>query len=138
MRPFAGPQFEPLSGRDPDSVPTASPRRVFLELLWRDVFVTARALPAFLGQVVLQPLLIVFVFGRVLTTLGYARPGYDNILLPGVIALTCVLTGLAGTAPPMATVAGRVGEGGVRGAARAAGRADDVPDRLGSARAPAV
>jgi ABC-2 type transport system permease protein len=77
------------------------PRRVFLQILWRDVFVTLRSVPTFLAQVVLQPLFLVFVFGKVLTDLGYARAGYSNLLLPGVIALTCVLTGLQGTALPM-------------------------------------
>lgn len=75
--------------------------RPFTRILWRDVFVTGRTLPTFLAQVVLQPLFLVFVFGRVLTDLGFARRGYADLLLPGVIALTCVLTGLQGTALPL-------------------------------------
>lgn len=75
--------------------------RPFAQILWRDIFVTGRALPTFLAQVVLQPLFLVFVFGRVLTDLGFARRGYADLLLPGVIALTCVLTGLQGTALPL-------------------------------------
>lgn len=87
---------------------TAGPRggapgtwAVFRQILWRDVYVTLRSMPTFLAQVVLQPLFLVFVFGKVLTELGYARADYSDLLLPGVIALTCVLTGLQGTALPM-------------------------------------
>jgi ABC-2 type transport system permease protein len=75
--------------------------RTFLAILGRDVFVTGRELPAFLAQVVLQPFFIIFVFGRLLADLGFTRPGYAQLLLPGVIALTVVLTGLQGTALPL-------------------------------------
>jgi ABC-2 type transport system permease protein len=73
----------------------------FLAVLRRDLFVTWRELPTFLAQVVLQPLFLVFVFGRVLTSLGYATQDYADLLLPGVIALTAVLTALQGTALPL-------------------------------------
>jgi ABC-2 type transport system permease protein len=75
--------------------------RAFLAILWRDVFVTGRELPAFLAQVVLQPFFLIFIFGRVLADLGFTRPGYAQLLLPGVIALTVVLTALQGTALPL-------------------------------------
>ena len=52
---------------------SAGPARVFLAVLWRDIFVTGRELGVFLAQVVLQPLFLLFVFGKVLTELGYAR-----------------------------------------------------------------
>lgn len=81
--------------------PTVPPWRVFLAVLRRDLFVTWRELPAFLAQVVLQPFFLVFVFGRVLTQLGYADASYADLLLPGIIALTAVLTGLQGTALPL-------------------------------------
>lgn len=77
---------------------TGSP---FLAVLWRDVYVTGRELPAFLAQVVLQPLLLLFVFGRVLTDLGYARAGYSDLLFPGIVAMTTVLTSLQSTALPL-------------------------------------
>jgi ABC-2 type transport system permease protein len=78
-----------------------SPTRAFAAVLWRDLFVTGRDLAAFLAQVVLQPFFLIFVFGKVLTQLGYAQEGYAELLLPGVIALTAVLTGLQGTALPL-------------------------------------
>lgn len=76
-------------------------RRAFTAILARDVVVTTRELPTFLAQVVLQPFFLVFVFGKVLADLGQTRAGYADLLLPGTIALTAVLTGLQGTALPL-------------------------------------
>jgi ABC-2 type transport system permease protein len=78
-----------------------SAARVFGAVLWRDVFVTARELPVFLAQVLLQPLFLLFVFGKVLTSIGAARHGYADLLFPGIIALTTMLTALQGTALPL-------------------------------------
>jgi ABC-2 type transport system permease protein len=75
--------------------------RAFRAVLWRDLYVTGRELPVFLAQVVLQPLFLLFVFGRILTDLGYARGGYATLLFPGIVALTSVLTGLQSTAFPL-------------------------------------
>jgi ABC-2 type transport system permease protein len=82
-------------------VPRTSAPGVFLAVLWRDVFVTGRELPVFLAQVILQPLLMLFVFGKVLASLGYTRPGYAHLLFPGVVALTAMLTALQSTALPL-------------------------------------
>jgi ABC-2 type transport system permease protein len=73
----------------------------FLSILGRDLFVTGRELPAFLLQVILQPFFLVFVFGKVLTELGFARADYAQLLLPGIIALTVVMTAIQGTALPL-------------------------------------
>ncbi len=75
--------------------------RAFFAILGRDLFVTGRELPTFLAQVILQPLFMVFVFGKVLTDLGFARAGFAELLLPGIIALTVAVTGLQGTALPL-------------------------------------
>ena len=75
--------------------------RVFLAILQRDLYVTFRELPTFIAQVLLQPFFFVFVFGKVLADLGQTRPGYAQLLLPGIVALTSVLTGLQGTAFPL-------------------------------------
>jgi ABC-2 type transport system permease protein len=75
--------------------------RVFLAVLRRDVYVTWRELPVFLAQVVLQPLFLLFVFGKVLTDLGFTRPDYTEILFPGIVAMTAVLTALQSTAFPL-------------------------------------
>ena len=75
--------------------------RAFRALLWRDVFVTGRELVPFLLQVVLQPVFLLFVFGKVLVELGFATDQYTDVLLPGVIALTAFLTALQNTAFPL-------------------------------------
>ena len=83
--PGAGGHRSPAGG--------AGPARAFLAVLWRDLYVTGRELPVFLAQVVLQPLFLLFVFGKVLTDLGFAQPGYTRILFPGILALTAFVTG---------------------------------------------
>ncbi len=79
----------------------AQSARAFRALLWRDVFVTGRELVAFLAQVILQPLFLLFVFGKVLGDLGYTQGDFAQILLPGVIAFTAFLTALQNTAFPL-------------------------------------
>ena len=78
-----------------------SPWRAALAILRRDLYVTGREFPFFLAQVILQPLFLLFVFGKVLTQLGYARPGYVDVLFPGLVALAAVLTGFQSTALPL-------------------------------------
>jgi ABC-2 type transport system permease protein len=80
----------------------ASVPRTFLALLGRDVWVTVRHDPiAFLAQALLQPVFFLFIFGRVLPDIGAAQGGYGTALLPGVLALTLVLTSLQATALPL-------------------------------------
>jgi ABC-2 type transport system permease protein len=93
----AGPRLAPSSG----ARQRAEVTRTFFSILGRDLFVTGRELPTFLAQVILQPLFMVFVFGKVLTELGFARAGFAELLLPGIIALTVAVTGLQGTALPL-------------------------------------
>src|SRR3712207_6267734 len=76
--------------------------RSFRALLWRDVFVTGREFVTFLLQVVLQPVFLLFVFGKVLTELGFTSNTYADVLLPGVVALAAFLTALQNTAFPLA------------------------------------
>jgi ABC-2 type transport system permease protein len=76
--------------------------RAFLALCGRDLWVTVRhELGSFLAQALLQPIFLLFVFGRVLPEIGAARNGYGTQLLPGVMALTLVLTALQNTALPL-------------------------------------
>lgn len=71
--------------------------RAFGAILHRDIAVTGRDLPAFVAQVVLQPMFHLLVFGKVLTVLGYAGNGYERVLFPGIVALTAVLTAIQST-----------------------------------------
>ena len=85
------------------SVPLESGGRVgaFLAVLHRDLYVTWKELPAFLAQVILQPLFLLFVFGKVLGSLGYTQHGYADLLFPGLLGLTVVLTSLQTLAFPL-------------------------------------
>jgi ABC-2 type transport system permease protein len=86
----------------PDAM-TAEPNSVqaFLSVLRRDLVVTGRELPIFLAQVILQPLFLLFIFGKVLGSLGYTTPQYAHLLFPGIVALTVTLTGIQSTALPL-------------------------------------
>jgi ABC-2 type transport system permease protein len=88
-----------LGGRAPAR---ATAPRAFLALCGRDLWVTVRHEPiSFLSQALLQPLFFLFVFGRVLPEIGAAHTGYGTALLPGIMALTLVLTALQNTALPL-------------------------------------
>ncbi len=73
----------------------------FLAVLRRDLYVTWSELPVFLAQVILQPLFLLFVFGKVLGSLGYTQHDYAHLLFPGLLALTAVITGLQTLAFPL-------------------------------------
>jgi ABC-2 type transport system permease protein len=75
--------------------------RTFGSVLWRDVFVTWRELLPFLLQVVVQPFFTLFIFGKVLTSMGYVGGNYTAILLPGIVALNGFLGALQNTTMPL-------------------------------------
>jgi ABC-2 type transport system permease protein len=81
--------------------PAVSQSRAFRAVLRRDVYVTWSELPVFLAQVILQPLFLLFVFGKVLGALGYTQHGYTDLLFPGLLALTAVITGMQTLAFPL-------------------------------------
>jgi ABC-2 type transport system permease protein len=73
----------------------------FLALLARDVHVARRNALQLLFQTFLQPLLFVFIFGRVMVGSGYMPPAYKSLLLPGIMAITMVFTGIWAVAMPL-------------------------------------
>jgi ABC-2 type transport system permease protein len=80
----------------------STPLRAFGALCGRDAWVTVRhESVSFLAQALLQPVFFLFVFGRVLPEIGAARGAYGSQLMPGVMALTLVLTALQNTALPL-------------------------------------
>jgi len=85
------------------AVAASRPRqaRAFSAVLRRDLYVTWKELPVFLAQVILQPLFLLFVFGKVLGSLGYTQNGYAELLFPGLLALTAVITGMQTLAFPL-------------------------------------
>ncbi len=77
--------------------------KTFYALLSRDGHVARRNLLPMLLQNLLQPLLLTFVFGRVLTTSGMMQTAYKSVLLPGVMAISMVLAGVQAVAMPLIT-----------------------------------
>lgn len=76
--------------------------RTFFSVLWRDVFVTGRELVPFLAQVVIQPFFMLFIFGKVLTSIGYVNSAaFAPVLLAGIIGLNGFLGGLQNTTMPL-------------------------------------
>jgi ABC-2 type transport system permease protein len=65
--------------------------KTFYALLSRDGHVARRNLLPMLLQNLLQPLLLTFVFGRILTAGGMMQAGYKSVLLPGVQAVAMPL-----------------------------------------------
>ena len=74
---------------------------MFLAVLRRDIYVTWGEFPVFLAQVILQPFFLLFVFGKVLGSLGYTTNGYSDLLFPGLLALTAVITSMQTLAFPL-------------------------------------
>lgn len=49
----------------------------------------------------MQPLFLLLVFGKILGSLGYTRPGYAQLLFPGLLSLTVVITSMQSLAFPL-------------------------------------
>jgi ABC-2 type transport system permease protein len=75
--------------------------KTFFALLSRDALLARRNLLPSLMQNLMQPLLLTFVFGRVLTSSGLMQGAYKNVLLPGIIALSMVMGGIWSVAMPL-------------------------------------
>ena len=52
-------------------------------------------------QTFLQPLMFVFIFGRVMVRSGYMPAAYKSLLLPGIMAISMVFTGVWAVAMPL-------------------------------------
>ncbi|HUJ31900.1 MAG TPA: ABC transporter permease [Candidatus Acidoferrum sp.] len=75
--------------------------KAFLALLARDAHVARRNFVPLLFQTFLQPLLFVFIFGRVMVGSGYLPAAYKSLLLPGIMAISMVFTGIWAVAMPL-------------------------------------
>ena len=75
--------------------------KTFGALLARDGHVARRNAVQIFFQTFLQPLLFVFIFGRVMVGSGYMPLAYKSLLLPGIIAITMVFTGIWAVAMPL-------------------------------------
>src|SRR6201981_3855774 len=70
-------------------------------MLARDAQVARRNIIQNMFKTFLQPLLFVFIFGRVMVGSGYMPVKYKSILLPGIIAISMVFTGIWAVAMPL-------------------------------------
>lgn len=70
-------------------------------MLARDAHVAKRNAMLIFFQTFLQPLLFVFIFGRVMVSSGYMPDKYKSLLLPGIIAISMVFTGIWAVAMPL-------------------------------------
>ncbi len=75
--------------------------KTFLAMLARDAHVARRNAVQLFMQTFLQPLLFVFIFGRVMVGSGYMPQAYKALLLPGIIAISMTFTGIWAVAMPL-------------------------------------
>lgn len=74
---------------------------VFIALLRRDLSVALRELPFFLVRTLMQPLLLLIVFGYLLPKMQFMTGGYQTALLPGILATSLTLSAIQSVALPM-------------------------------------
>jgi ABC-2 type transport system permease protein len=75
--------------------------KAFAAMLARDAHVARRNALQLFFQTFLQPLLFVFIFGRVMVGSGYMPESYKSLLLPGIIAISMVFTGVWAVCMPL-------------------------------------
>jgi len=75
--------------------------KCFFAMLARDAHVARRNFFVLLLQTFLQPLMFVFIFGRVMVRSGYMPEAYKSLLLPGIMAISMVFTGVWAVAMPL-------------------------------------
>jgi ABC-2 type transport system permease protein len=75
--------------------------KTFLAMLARDAHVARRNIWALLTQTMLQPLLFTFVFGRVMTGSGMMPASYKGMLVPGIMGMSMVMTGIQAVSMPL-------------------------------------
>jgi ABC-2 type transport system permease protein len=75
--------------------------KTFMALLARDAHVARRNFIPLLLQTFLQPMMFVFIFGRVMVRSGYMPATYKSLLLPGIMAISMIFTGVWAVAMPL-------------------------------------
>jgi ABC-2 type transport system permease protein len=74
----------------------------FGALILRDLAVLRKDWGTFLIRVLMQPLLLIFVFGYVLPKIGGGvEAGFANVLIPGVLAMAVIFQGIQAVALPL-------------------------------------
>jgi ABC-2 type transport system permease protein len=75
----------------------------FLALLRRDLHVTFRSALFLLSGTMTQPILVVLVFGNILPRLGLVASQFRTVLLPGLMAITMLMSGVQAVLMPLMT-----------------------------------
>jgi ABC-2 type transport system permease protein len=75
--------------------------KTFIAMLSRDAHVARRNAVTMFLQILLQPLLFVFVFGQVMVRSGMMPSVYKSMLLPGIMALAMFMTGVTAVSMPI-------------------------------------
>lgn len=75
--------------------------KTFTAMLRRDVHVARRNFLALMLQTMLQPILFVFIFGQVMIRSGFMPQNYRAMLLPGIMAISMLMTGVQAVSMPL-------------------------------------
>jgi ABC-2 type transport system permease protein len=75
--------------------------KTFFAMLARDAHVARRNAPALFAQILLQPLLFTFIFGQVLVRSSMMPASYKSMLMPGVMAVAMMMTGVTAVSMPI-------------------------------------
>lgn len=73
----------------------------FLAICRRDLLVTQREFISFIIQILFQPFFFLFVFGKVLPMIGASQANYAISFLPGMVALTTMMSTAQGLLMPL-------------------------------------
>ncbi|HZN19391.1 MAG TPA: ABC transporter permease [Micromonosporaceae bacterium] len=79
----------------------ASWLRVFAALVRRDAQVTRGELGTLIAQGVVMPFLLLYVFGKIIATMGFVDDSYAEVLFPGLIAMVTFAAALQSSAMPL-------------------------------------
>ncbi len=75
--------------------------KTFTAMLLRDAHVARRNFIPLVLQTMLQPLLFVFIFGQVMIRGGFMTSNYRAMLLPGIMAISMLMTGVQAVSMPL-------------------------------------
>ncbi len=75
--------------------------RTFWALLHRDLLVAIRDFYSFLIRTLIQPLLLVFIFGNVLPRLSLVSSSMTTVLFPGILGMSMMFAGMQSVMFPL-------------------------------------
>lgn len=75
--------------------------KTFLALMHRDTVVALRDIVSFMVRTLVQPMFLLFIFGNVMRRMSLVTGGFNNILVPGVTALTMLFAGMQAVTLPL-------------------------------------